>query len=90
MTLPGGGHASPKTCSPTPRAHNVTQIVVGKSSRSRWFELLHGSVVHDLIRRAGGISVHVVAGDAGRRADPDEDRPRPAPPTRRFDWPLRA
>jgi two-component system sensor histidine kinase KdpD len=34
------------------QAHNVTQIVIGKSSRSRWFEILHGSVVHD--RRMSG------------------------------------
>jgi two-component system sensor histidine kinase KdpD len=45
------------------RSHNVTQIVIGKTSRSRWFEILHGSVVHDLVRRSGNISVHVIAGD---------------------------
>jgi two-component system sensor histidine kinase KdpD len=45
------------------RENNITQIVIGKSERSRWFELLHGSVVHDLVRRAGNISVHVIAGD---------------------------
>jgi two-component system sensor histidine kinase KdpD len=45
------------------QSHNVTQIVIGKSSRSRWFEILHGSVVHDLVRRSGNISVHVIAGD---------------------------
>jgi two-component system, OmpR family, sensor histidine kinase KdpD len=44
-------------------ANNVTQIVIGKSTRSRWFEILRGSVVHDLVRRAGNISVHVIAGD---------------------------
>src|SRR5579883_2141265 len=44
--------------------HNVTHIIVGKSSRSRWFEIVHGSVVHDLVRRSGDISVHVIAGDA--------------------------
>jgi two-component system, OmpR family, sensor histidine kinase KdpD len=44
-------------------AHNVTQIIVGKSTRSGWFELLHGSVVRDLVRRSGNISVHVIAGD---------------------------
>ena len=37
--------------------------MIGKSSRSRWFEILHGSVVHDLVRRSGNISVHVIAGD---------------------------
>ena len=45
------------------RANNVTQIVLGKSTRSRWFESVHGSVVHDLVRRSGNISVHVIAGD---------------------------
>ena len=45
------------------RANNVTQIVIGKSTRSRWFEIFHGSVVHDLVRRSGNISVNVVAGD---------------------------
>jgi two-component system, OmpR family, sensor histidine kinase KdpD len=45
------------------RKQNVTHIVIGKSTRSRWFEILHGSVVHDLVRRAGNIGVHVVPGD---------------------------
>ncbi|HEY0522241.1 MAG TPA: sensor histidine kinase KdpD [Stellaceae bacterium] len=43
-------------------ANNFTHIVVAKSARSRWSELLHGSVPQDLIRCAGGISVHVIAG----------------------------
>jgi two-component system, OmpR family, sensor histidine kinase KdpD len=43
--------------------HNVTHIIVGKSTRSRWFEIVHGSVVHDLVRRAGNISIHVIAGE---------------------------
>ena len=41
----------------------MTQIIIGKSTRSRWFEIMRGSVVHDLVRRAGNISVHVIAGD---------------------------
>lgn len=45
------------------RTNNVTQIVVGKSTRSWWFELIRGSVVHELVRNAGNISVHVIAGD---------------------------
>ncbi len=45
------------------RGNNVTHIVIGKASRSWWFELVRGSVVHDLVRRAGNISVHVIAGD---------------------------
>src|SRR5262245_40731050 len=46
------------------QSNNVTQIIIGKSTRSRWFEILHGSVVHDLVRRSGNISVHVITGDA--------------------------
>ena len=45
-------------------SRNVTHIIIGKSTRSRWFEILHGSVVHDLVRRSGNISVHVIAGEA--------------------------
>src|ERR1700681_3080319 len=45
------------------KSYNFTQIITGKSSRSRLFEILHGSVVHDLVRRSGNISVHVIAGD---------------------------
>ena len=43
--------------------NNITQLVIGKSERPRWFEMLHGSIVHDLVRRAGNISVHVIAGE---------------------------
>jgi two-component system sensor histidine kinase KdpD len=38
----------------------VTQLVVGKSRRSWWFELRHGSVVDRLVRDLEGVSVHVV------------------------------
>ena len=43
------------------RTSNVTQIVIGKSTRSRWFELLNGSVVRELMRGSGAISVTAVA-----------------------------
>jgi two-component system sensor histidine kinase KdpD len=51
-------------------ANNVTQIVIGKSARPRWVELLRGSIVHDLVRQAGPISVHVIAGEAAEPAAP--------------------
>jgi two-component system sensor histidine kinase KdpD len=63
VTIPGGDRRVADDVIAYARANNVTQIVIGKSSRTRWFEILHGSVVHDLVRRAGNISVHVVAGD---------------------------
>ncbi|NVN86950.1 MAG: sensor histidine kinase KdpD [Rhodopseudomonas sp.] len=45
------------------RSNNITQIVTGKARRSWLFELLRGSLVHDLVRHAGNISIHVIAGD---------------------------
>jgi two-component system sensor histidine kinase KdpD len=45
------------------RANNITHIIIGKSERSRWFEWMHGSIVHDLIRKAGEIAVQVVSGE---------------------------
>ena len=38
----------------------ATQIVVGKSTRSRWFEFRHGSVVDRLVRETPGVAVHVL------------------------------
>ena len=63
VTIPGGDKRTADDVLRYAHANNVTQIVLGKSARSRWFELLHGSVVHDLVRAAGNISVHVIAGD---------------------------
>jgi two-component system sensor histidine kinase KdpD len=42
------------------RSHNVTEIVIGKSLRSRWSELWRGSIVNELIRKSGNIDVYVI------------------------------
>jgi two-component system, OmpR family, sensor histidine kinase KdpD len=63
ITLPAGNRPIAEDVVGYAQANNVTQIVIGKSARTRWFEILHGSVVHDLVRRSGNISVHVIAGD---------------------------
>jgi two-component system sensor histidine kinase KdpD len=41
--------------------NHITQIVVGESLRSRWAELLRGSVVNRLIRRASNLDIHLIA-----------------------------
>src|SRR6516165_5080967 len=63
VTLPASNRGIADDVIGYAQTNNVTQIVIGKSSRTRWFELLHGSVVHDLVRRSGNISVQVIAGD---------------------------
>lgn len=44
----------------------ATQLIVGKSARSRWFELRHGSVVDRLVRETPGLAVHVLPMEDGR------------------------
>src|SRR5499427_253106 len=61
ITIPGRNIAEEVVAYAT--ANNITQIAIGKSSRSRWFEMVHGSVVHDLVRKTGQISVHVISAD---------------------------
>src|SRR5690606_4775597 len=47
----------------------ATQIVVGKSTRSRWFELRHGSVVDRLVRETPGVAVHVLPHEDAARQE---------------------
>jgi two-component system sensor histidine kinase KdpD len=44
------------------QSRNVTEVIIGKSLRSRWSELWHGSVVYDIgiIRKSGNIDVYVI------------------------------
>src|SRR5471030_192670 len=73
LTIPGVGRRIADDLIGFAQANNVTQIIIGKATRSWWFELRRGSVVHDLVRRAGNISVNVIAGDelaAGSLAKP--------------------
>ena len=52
--------------STTPARNNVTHIVIGKSPRSRWFELPSGSLVDDLVR--SGRASAVDSGAVRRRS----------------------
>jgi two-component system, OmpR family, sensor histidine kinase KdpD len=61
VTLPGWDIV--QTLLDYARQHNATQIILGKSRRSRWFEWVHGSVVQEIVRGAGDITVSVFAGE---------------------------
>ncbi len=88
ITVPGGDRGIADDVIGFAHANNVTQIIVGKSTRSRWFEILHGSVVHDLVRRSGNISVHVIAGEELARDPIPKKTVRPAEDATPFDpWP---
>src|SRR5450432_1337892 len=63
LTIPGVGRRIADDIISFAQANNVTQIIIGKAMRSWWFVIRRGSVVHDLVRRAGNISVNVIAGE---------------------------
>jgi two-component system sensor histidine kinase KdpD len=75
ITIPGRNIADELIAYAT--ANNITQIVIGKSSRSRWFEMVHGSVVHELVRKTGQISVHVISADDRESVPPKSVQTRP-------------
>src|SRR5438105_512482 len=88
LTIPSVGRRIADDIINFAHANNVTQIIIGKSTRSWWFELTRGSVVHDLVRRAGHISVNIIAGEelaaeavpektvrTAERSDPFNPRP---------------
>jgi two-component system sensor histidine kinase KdpD len=61
------------------RSEKATQLVVGATHRSRWHDLVHGSVVGSIVSKADGFDVHVIApGDDG-----DQPAPRHRPVNRR-------
>jgi two-component system, OmpR family, sensor histidine kinase KdpD len=85
ITVPGGDRSVADNVISFAQANNVTHIVTGKSTRSRWFEILHGSVVHELVRRSGNISVHVIAGEELARDPIPKKTIRPAQERTPFD-----
>jgi two-component system sensor histidine kinase KdpD len=75
ITIPGRNIAEEVMAYAT--ANNITQIVIGKSNRSRWFEMVHGSVVRELVRKTGQISVHVISADDIDSVPPKAVQSRP-------------
>ncbi|HTX90477.1 MAG TPA: sensor histidine kinase KdpD [Anaerolineales bacterium] len=63
-TVSRPGQSVPETVLEYARRHNVTKIIAGKPVRSRWIEVLRGSVVDRLIRTSGNIDVYVISSEA--------------------------
>ncbi|MFN8497157.1 MAG: sensor histidine kinase KdpD [Anaerolineae bacterium] len=59
------------------RSRNVSEVMIGKSDRPRWREIVSGSIVNELIRLSGHIDVYVITDEDKRASQP------PARPSRR-------
>ena len=55
---------------------NVTRLIVGKPSRTRWQRIFLGSIVDTLVQGSGDIDVHVIGGER------EEGAAAPVPPRR--------
>ena len=53
--------------------NNFTHIVVATARRPRWLELIRPSAAHEIIRRAGDLSIHVVPEDQSKAKDKDKE-----------------
>jgi two-component system sensor histidine kinase KdpD len=73
------GRSRPEALVHFATAEKATQLVLGASRRSRWYELWHGSFVATVSRLADGIDVHVIAVDPG--GDDQDPRVRADGPT---------
>ena len=81
VRLPGAGRDLPGELLAYAQANNFTQIVVGRSRRPRWVQLLRGSLVTELLRRSRGVAIHVLTGE-----DAEAPMPRSGHVSARFDW----
>jgi two-component system sensor histidine kinase KdpD len=66
------------------QAENATQLVLGSSERSRWEELVRGSVINRVNRLSGRIDVHVIShvpeDETGPGGEPRRSRRRRVAP----------
>jgi len=47
----------------TAKQHNITQLIIGQSGQTRWQEIMHGSIINDLLSRMDGVDLHIVSVD---------------------------
>ncbi|HYM29685.1 MAG TPA: sensor histidine kinase KdpD [Candidatus Cybelea sp.] len=78
ITIPGNSIADDVIA--YAQENNITQIILGKSRRSWWYERLYGSIAYELMRRAGVIGIQIVA---------SEGEPIPAKTVKTQSQPLR-
>ncbi len=68
------------------RNQNITKIIIGKSRRSPWIELLRGSVADQLIRQSGPIDIYFVNSEPQSSIKQPEHYWQPHRPWRRYLW----
>jgi two-component system sensor histidine kinase KdpD len=65
------GRSVPEAILQYAHQHNITKVIIGRSLRPRWKDILLGSIVDQLVRSSGHIDVYIVSSE-------DETRPSPS------------
>jgi two-component system sensor histidine kinase KdpD len=68
------------------REHDVTTIVAGKPTHSRWRDRVRGSMLDELIRGSGAIEVHAIAPVEREAPPPAPVGRRPGADSRSYAW----
>jgi two-component system sensor histidine kinase KdpD len=84
ISLPG--HSVAESVINYARSHNVTKIIIGKSRRSNWYNLLRSSVSDQLIRESGQIDVLFINSELQPSVEQSERLWQPHRPWRRYIW----
>jgi two-component system sensor histidine kinase KdpD len=56
------------------RSNNITKLIIGKPKRTKWQELISGSIVNELARKCGEIDLYVISGERPVSAVPLKPR----------------
>jgi two-component system sensor histidine kinase KdpD len=64
--------------------HNVTKVIAGKPLRSRWKDVLHGSLIDQLIQKSGNIDVYVISSEMEQPVFKGRESLRPHQPYQRY------
>jgi two-component system, OmpR family, sensor histidine kinase KdpD len=77
------GLSVPDTLIDYAKKHNITRIIIGKTLRPRWKEIVFGSIVDQMIHKSGDIDVYVISsGEETVKTPPASEEPffPPIPP----------
>ena len=62
------------------RRRNVSKIIIGKPSRSRWHDRLRPSLVDEIARLSGSIDVYVISAEQGEQSTQQQQAPKRTSP----------
>jgi two-component system sensor histidine kinase KdpD len=86
QTLTLSGRSVPEEVLAYARSNNVTKIIIGKPTHSRWRDKLLGSFLDYVVRGSGDVDVYVITGEEAGTPAPRRAAARPPAALREYAW----